>query len=236
MVYIDKRLKKTFISGKGYGFIAKEPIMAGEIVIKEKPYVTIEDDNVYSEVFQLLYLILSDSVLKSQFQQLVPDNTDNIMIDQTNIIKELKKVIAKNNTIYEFFAKNYTLDEIMLLCAKYMCNAFEFKNKPVILFTGTILNHSCLPNVIFGEKDNQMYFMAIRDIQKGEEICDSYIDITLPTNKRKKELKEQYGFNCHCERCSLQDKEMIKKFDKHALEIEIERKKEFGYTKSKMIN
>lgn len=235
MVYIDRRLKKTKLPGKGFGFITKESIKAGEVLIKEAPSVTIEDQEIYSEIFQLLYLILSDNQLKEKFKTLYPNTLENISIEQATIMNELKKVVFKNNTIYEFFAKNYSINEIMILCAKYMCNAFEFQDKPVILFTGTILNHSCLPNVIFGERDNQMYFIAIRDIEKGEEICDSYIDITLPSKKRKKELKDQYGFECQCERCQLQDTEMIKKFHKKAMEIEKEKKKEFGHSKSKYV-
>lgn len=236
MVYIDQRLKKTKIHGKGYGFIAKEQIKAGEIIIKEHPSITIENQEIYSEIFQLLYLILSNDQLKEKFKMLYPDTIENISIDQATIVNELKKKVAvKNNTMYEFFAKNYKMSEIMVLCAKYMCNAFEFKDKPVILFTGTILNHSCLPNVIFGEKDNQMYFMAVRDIEKGEEICDSYIDITLPIKKRKTELKKQYGFDCQCERCIVQDIDLIKKFHKDAINIEKEKKIEFGHSKSKYV-
>ena len=235
MVYLDRRLKKTNIPNKGTGFIAKEPIKAGEVLIKETPSTIIKDQEIYSEIFQLLYLILSDVQLKEKFKTLAPDTVDNISIERVNIMKELRKIGYKNNTIYEFFAKNYTMNEIMILCAKYMCNAFEFQEKPVILFTGTLLNHSCLPNVIFGEKDNQMYFIAVRDIEKGEEICDSYIDITFPTKKRKKELKEQYGFDCHCERCCSQDQVMIKKLHREAIEIEKEKKKEFGHSKSKYV-
>jgi len=236
MVYIDHRIKKTNIPGKGYGFIAREAIRAGEVLIKETPSITIQENEIYSDIFQLLYLILSDQQLKEQFKTLAPDSVDNISINQSNIMNELKKKVStKNNTLYEFFANNYSAKEIMIYCAKYMCNAFEFQNKPVILFTGTMMNHSCLPNVIFGEKDNQMCFITVRDIKKGEEICGSYIDITLPTNKRKKHLKEQYGFDCCCERCSLQDDNMIKQLHKQAIEIEKEKKKEFGHSKSKYV-
>lgn len=235
MAYQDKRIKKVLIQNKGYGMIAKCPINAGDIVIKETPSITINDNKIYSEVFQLLYIILSNPELTTKFQTLYPNTIEHIKISKANIQTELKKVIANDNNIYEFFVNKFTLDEIMILCAKYMCNAFQFQDKPVILFTGTILNHSCLPNVIFGEKNNQMCFMAIRDIQKGEEICDSYIDITMSTKQRKKELKEQYGFDCQCERCIETDVGKIKKMNKQAIDIEIERKKEFGFSKSKYV-
>jgi hypothetical protein len=84
----------------------------------------------------------------------------------------------------------------------------------------------------FGQKNNQMHFMTIKDIEAGEEICDNYIDITLPKKDRQKHLKEQYGFNCQCQRCNDRN---IKLYDEESIKIEYQRKKEFGFTKSKLL-
>ena len=53
---------------------------------------------------------------------------------------------------------------------------------------GTMLNHSCLPNVTFEElkKTNMMIFETCQDIKAGDEICDNYIDITKSTKRAKK--------------------------------------------------
>ena len=54
-----------------------------------------------------------------------------------------------NANILSYFSNNFSEEELSLLCAKYMCNAFQFGNLgPIILFNGTLLNRSCLPNVI----------------------------------------------------------------------------------------
>lgn len=39
-------------------------------------------------------------------------------------------------------------------------------------------------------------------LTKGDEILISYIDEHLPTEERKKKLKEQYRFDCNCPKCS----------------------------------
>ena len=83
-----------------------------------------------------------------------------------------------------------------------MCNAFDFgKYGPAILFNGALLNHSCDPNVIFKQENKYMIFKTIKDINKGEELCNNYIDITLPKKRRLSILKSQYGFTCTCNRC-----------------------------------
>lgn len=232
MSYLDSRLKKTIIPNKGFGIIATDEIKKGELLIKDIPF-TITSNKIYSEIFQLIYQALNDSNIAKKFMKLQPKSLDNYNIHKNKIKMELNKVKTINIDMYNFFINNYTFDDILLLCAKYMSNAFEFKGKPSFLFTGTLLNHSCLPNVIFGEKDGYMIFIAVKDIQKGDEICDNYIDITLPKKERKKHLLEQYGFECCCERCIEKDTYCV--FDNKSILIEKERLDVFGYSKSPFV-
>lgn len=239
MIFIDKRINKVYIKGKGYGFFSNENIPRNTILIKEKPSFYIqENEQIYSEVFQLLYNVLTskDKDLLFKFFKLLPKSLQNYRVDKEKILIEFEKIKKLNIEMYNFLSQNYTLDEIYLYCAKYMCNAFEFNNKPVILLTGSMLNHSCLPNVVFGKKNKMMYFQAIRDIKKNEEILDNYIDITLPQIDRQIYLKNQYGFDCDCTRCREKDNNKLKILDQEAINIEKERYRIFGYSKSKLIN
>ena len=236
MSYISHKLKKTCIPNKGYGYIANEDIKCGETLIKEIPF-TIPTDNIYSDIFQLLYEVFKDTAIITQFMKLHPKTIELIHnIDQNNIIKELSKVKNHNAEIYNFFTDNYTTNDIILFCAKYMCNAFCFKGKPAFLFNGTIMNHSCLPNTIFGEVGGKIIFKAGMDIKKGNEIYDNYIDITQCKLKRKEHLLSQYGFICNCERCIETKDNIIKKHNANALDIENKRFDTFGFTKSKNIS
>lgn len=48
---------------------------------------------------------------------------------------------------------------------------------------------------------------AVTDIQPGEEICISYLDecsLQRSRHSRRKELLENYLFNCECSLCELQ--------------------------------
>lgn len=75
-----------------------------------------------------------------------------------------------------------------------------------MLQIGNCMNHSCSPNVVAacGHTDNKIQFIACRNIKKGDEICRSYIDETLPYAKRAVILKKEYGFDCACSLCKTE--------------------------------
>lgn len=206
MLFIDLRLKKTNIKGKGIGFIAKENIPANTIILREKPDFYLEiNENTISDIFELLYKIFTskDKTKIDRFLDLTPCTIHNFPHYFNKTLEELDKLKnTKLNYIYEFFKNNYNHDEITLFCVKYMCNAFEFDNACSILYTGRIFNHSCLPNIIFYRVDNMMYFMTIIDIKKGQELVDNYVDIVQNKKIRQDRLLNQYGFICSCVRCS----------------------------------
>ncbi|GHJ85143.1 hypothetical protein NliqN6_1545 [Naganishia liquefaciens] len=79
--------------------------------------------------------------------------------------------------------------------------------------TIALFNHSCAPNavVVFPEGcptsvgGKGMKVVLIADVQPGQEILTSYIDVSLPRHLRQRELKERYGFDCVCCICSRYD-------------------------------
>lgn len=69
-----------------------------------------------------------------------------------------------------------------------------------------MLNHSCEPNVTLlksgrqDESDGRIVATLARDVAQGEELTNSYIDLTLALEARQRELLE-YGFTCRCPKC-----------------------------------
>ena len=218
---LDFRIEKKYIENKGIGLFASAPIEKHTIILKETSEFILEPHTlIISDMFQLLYKILTSSNPKaiSKFHNLMPTTTTNFTQHQSNILLELDKLCSTiYHYIYTYFKTTYTTDELLLLSAKYMCNAFEFGSSPIILFTGAQINHSCLPNVIFKKKGKFMIFYTVTNIKAGEEICDTYVDISLDKQKRHSRLLNQYGFTCLCIRCTkklncydTQIKEIIK--------------------------
>jgi len=68
------------------------------------------------------------------------------------------------------------------------------------------LNHSCEPNVTLlkeeglEERDGRVVARLTRNVAAGEELCNSYVDTSLPVKRRRRELRE-YGFECDCPKC-----------------------------------
>ena len=114
-----------------------------------------------------------------------------------------------------------TLDQAM----RWASNAFERNNFGVVNVLhssigegvypcAALLNHSCSPNCILRYKlgishhqcedtyyEPILQIVASRDICSGEELCHSYVDLTLPTETRRSRLMETHGFVCECTRC-----------------------------------
>lgn len=65
-------------------------------------------------------------------------------------------------------------------------------------------NHSCGPNIEKKREGRTWYFRAGRDIEKGEELCITYLsgeERKLSRGQRTLRLKKTWGFDCMCERC-----------------------------------
>lgn len=80
------------------------------------------------------------------------------------------------------------------------------------IFTLTArMNHSCDPNAEIRAQeyvDCNIDIVAKRGISRGEELSISYVNLGSQTsnsviagNRRRKELRSRYLFDCQCSRC-----------------------------------
>ena len=115
-------------------------------------------------------------------------------------IMKLKKL----NELYKFVVDLYLndLDFLLLMCVKYICNAFEYDDKPALLFEGAKFNHLCAPNVVFKIVNERFVFVSEFDIMAGDELCDNYVKVDDPYAIRTMRLAVQYDFVCECDRCA----------------------------------
>eukprot|EP01103_Thecamoeba_quadrilineata_P010358 TRINITY_DN2211_c0_g1_i3.p1 TRINITY_DN2211_c0_g1~~TRINITY_DN2211_c0_g1_i3.p1 ORF type:complete len:368 (+),score=25.99 TRINITY_DN2211_c0_g1_i3:119-1222(+) len=68
----------------------------------------------------------------------------------------------------------------------------------------TFLNHSCQPNTAwrYNSGMRKLEFVALRQINKGDEITISYIpDLSLSSDERRSLLEQRFRFFCECPRC-----------------------------------
>ncbi|CAE7262252.1 SET5 [Symbiodinium pilosum] len=68
----------------------------------------------------------------------------------------------------------------------------------------SFINHSCCPNVQRVILHDRMVVRAAQDLQAGEELVDSYVQVLQPVHRRRSELERSYRFRCNCDRCVLE--------------------------------
>ncbi|KAM3625895.1 uncharacterized protein V6R79_019417 [Siganus canaliculatus] len=103
--------------------------------------------------------------------------------------------------------------DALSLIAKVTCNCFtisdgELQEIGVGLYPSlSLLNHDCRPNCVMVFEGTKLLLRAVRDINPEEELTISYIETSALAEDRQKQLRDQYHFTCHCERCDAKDKD-----------------------------
>ncbi len=154
--------------------------------IEKNTHILIEHPKIYlsnnikdneEKLLQMLYLILKykDSLfIKNLYPRATIKNPIGNINNPYNIniiklIKNCKNKIIKNYLL--FFDKEC----LYMHYYKYLFNAFDMNNNPVILPIGAMMNHSNNPNIIFYPENDKMVFKTINNIKPNEELCYSYL-------------------------------------------------------------
>lgn len=131
------------------------------------------------------------------------------------ILETLRGVVQYANYLVP---ENVFMDEEELLdvYCKHRVNMFGLWNEHGdclgygVYPRASYFNHSCWPNTTFYKNPDSklpyMDFMTVWDIEEpGEEVCISYIDISVGLMPRRQTLLEKYFFHCTCQRCVYQE-------------------------------
>ncbi|KAG7384361.1 SET and MYND domain-containing protein 3 [Phytophthora pseudosyringae] len=110
--------------------------------------------------------------------------------------------------------RNELEPEILKLFGRVNCNAFSLANDVtneavgIGLFPdGALFNHDCDPNCVVSFRGREMQVHVVKDVQAGQELTVSYVELLQSTHARRTELKASYFFDCECARCHAAAKE-----------------------------
>lgn len=104
------------------------------------------------------------------------------------------------------------VEDVLVLAAQINENAYSLNAQSDVNLVASVglfpvmglVNHSCAPNCGWSNAgDGSVAVHALRDLEEGEEITLSYIDVDKERAVRRQELRETKHFDCHCERCSV---------------------------------
>lgn len=65
-----------------------------------------------------------------------------------------------------------------------------------------LLNHSCAPSCVLAFDGPRVEVRTLRAVDAGDELTHCYVDLCLSTRQRRVTLRERYGFECTCPRCT----------------------------------
>lgn len=88
------------------------------------------------------------------------------------------------------------------LISIFQTNCMEMGPGAAVFLHTSRFNHSCVPNACFSwnEAIGKETIHTMRDVEEGEEIVISYVDMEHDKRLRAWELRH-YGFVCGCEAC-----------------------------------
>lgn len=106
------------------------------------------------------------------------------------------------------FPESWTsIQESAEMLARIQTNAHGITNGLALYPIASLINHSCSPNSVWNLSSRPvnapiMEFRALKDIEAGEIITYSYVDLYTPRSVRLEILKSSYLFECTCNRCA----------------------------------
>jgi hypothetical protein len=196
--YISDKIK--FVNQNDYyKIIATSHINKEDIIIIEYSIINLFGEVTDNRELKIVKKYIENKntlVIKNLYPRTENYKKTNMIKSIHNLIKNVKHTDIK---LYMFF-QSISKKIIEFYFAKYLYNAFEGNEYgPLTLQNIAKINHSCNPNVyfIFNKTNGCMYLKAKRNINKNEEILDSYLE-NKKINNHKLYLEMHYGFNCDC--------------------------------------
>ncbi len=187
------------MDNNNYRILANNNIIKGTIVLIEKPLIQFDS---YDPIIIIYYMLKNNN---NYIQKLYPRQANIKLINTKNEYNvNLIKLLNNANIHIKKYLQKYDESILYQYYYKYLFNAFSINKKPSILPIGAMMNHSCKPNIIFFEKDNSIYFQALENINKGTELCYSYLrNYKYKANTDKSlYLINHYNFECKCVMCN----------------------------------
>jgi hypothetical protein len=189
---------------------ASRDIKRNEVIIEcsneytylNRPGGHIIDDPGLDLVYKMLH-DEEDELFPRKHNKFVLDNTYVKIMDRS--IRDMLKD-KKQQKFFQYFS-SVERTKLIRYYAKFIYNAFALGDKgAAINVIAARFNHSCEPNVQFTPiyKDGcfVIVFKALKDIKKGEELFNSYLqDRDMRYIDRMEYLKIHYGFMCSCVKC-----------------------------------
>ncbi|KAI2778045.1 SET domain-containing protein [Daldinia loculata] len=171
------------IPGKGKGLVARRQIRKWDVVLVDYPVML-----AHLGLFDVVGPELREDILDRALRQLPEEQQGEILSLARSTGGETVEDILRTN----IFGVELGIEIPHL----------------GLLPIGSRINHDCRPNVFwrYSVRSLTVEVIAMRDIEPGEEITQSYVPLGLSYEERKEDLKN-WGFTCTCLLCASSQKQ-----------------------------
>ncbi|KAI1212021.1 SET domain-containing protein [Annulohypoxylon truncatum] len=166
------------VSGKGKGLIAQRSIRKWDIVLVDHPALL-----AHMDMFDVVGSEIRQDILEQSLKQLPEEQREEIWLLDRSMGGEPIEDILRTN----IFGVELGLEIPHL-------GLFPIASR---------INHDCKPNVFwrYSVRTLAVEVIAMRDIEPGEEITQSYVPLGLSYQDRADDLNN-WGFTCTCSLCA----------------------------------
>ncbi|KAI1103008.1 SET domain-containing protein [Jackrogersella minutella] len=169
------------VPGKGVGIVADRNIRKGEVILVRTPALMVQ------------------TAPHVEMEQGARDVLYNIAVD---------KLPEKGNALFMGQMGRDIHDKIETNCFQvYIDGANESGSHLGCYPEISRFNHDCRPNIHYRIVNMTHTTVAARDIEAGEELSISYIELKLSREERRSRLR-RWGFECSCSHCRMSDDEV----------------------------
>jgi len=172
------------IAGKGVGMLAQRKLYPGDLIVAEKPVLTMPQ-----AVFE------SD---RESTIEWLDKSIDQLGIAETELLMSLTDNWSDPND-----------PDDLTYIGLFYTNCMAWEGDVVICPILATANHACRPNAQFLPRVDKgvTELRATYVIEPGEEVNISYLSMTEEGGERRSvrqmELWRGYGFHCNCQACTL---------------------------------
>ncbi|CAG0919730.1 unnamed protein product [Notodromas monacha] len=216
------------LPNKGRGFVAKEDIAPGTVVIMEEffaavPFKLVADHHCYNclrktETFwpcehcAIVFFCSQHCATQATWHKTECTYAFNIK-HAPEALRIANRIVLKAG--YKFLMEHrekleHAMDTGTLICTPAKGLLRNVRVGKALAPTVSLVNHSCFPNCDIFTTGNQLVIRAVRAIKTGEEITICYkqqrfdlvpLGAQVLAGDRQQMLWEQYYFMCKCQGC-----------------------------------
>ncbi|CAE7244030.1 set5, partial [Symbiodinium necroappetens] len=178
---VNEAFEICSLEGKGKGVVAKRRLQQGELILQEPPLLILTRDELGK---------FADADIEERLATLSTEDQESFWeLFDAQIIKGEGRGSAKSRVL----TNSYPVED-------------EAGQEAVAVFnTIARFNHSCVPNAhnSWDAETGAETIYVTRDIEAGQEICTTYLDLIARREDRQAELSKRLKFMCTCQACSL---------------------------------